>query len=229
MPKQPTKPSWNDAQTLGAAKPLAELLETYEARLAPRLPQGFRSTYRELLSQFETAAAGKPVVLTQQKSATEQLASAIRDAIRDAGAIRNAVRNSTDDKAVHRLFGIGARTGSGTLGNALSAFDAVIEAMEARSNDLHLFGLTPADLDAAKASRKNLIDIDLAQEGQKGKKTGATQSKLSLQKQLITATRRLIGAAEIEFRAEPEILARFRAPVPPRGGKKVPAPAPAPA
>lgn len=220
MPIKSKRPSWSDSETTFVVNAFGELGVEYESRLAPRLPAGFIAEYRALATQYQSAVAGKPVRLSQQKSSTVALATAISEAVRDAGAIRNAVRQGTSDKAIHRLFGVGQDSNGKTVNKALASWDVVIEAMEARSNDLHLFGITSDDLAQAKASRQRIIDIDLEQEAAKGKKLSASASKLALHHRLIAMSRRLLGAAEIEFRAEPEILARFRSPIPPSGRRK---------
>lgn len=214
---------WTPAETLAIAKAEAALCDELAARLEARgLNADFRSSLQTAIQTTEAGVAGQPVRLGSQKGATAAQGDVLVRVRAQVGAVREAIGRLYRGRGeILRGFGVGGPDPSDVT-RALGAIKAVLGAAERYPAETAAAGILARDLQALAASQSQLWGSEMAQEGAKGAKKSGTAARDDLLRDLTRRVDQILAAASLEFVNEPQIAARFYAPIPTRGKKKPP-------
>lgn len=217
----PVSTRWNESTTIHVATDIFLLAREFQSRLGRRnITEAWLDESDAELELVKSAAAGTAASLLTQKSTTESVKSLINQIGARVVAIRSAIRRVYPKRSeLHRAFGVGQGTRQSQPA-ALAAIELIEEGATAYPAETAAAGILETDLTELLGLRDALRAADLVQEGAKSTKKSSTATRNSLLRSLTARIDRILGAAELEFVDEPEVLARFRSPIPTRKKKK---------
>jgi hypothetical protein len=221
MPKK-IRTRWTIPQTIAVGNTYQTLLATHLQRFADRgIDASFASNFSALLGDLAAAQSGQTVRRQQQTGATQAVLRAIATIAQETNGIRaNIRRRFPGRKDLHKTFGSGIASGKSSNAIAIALADSILDAIASYPSETAAARIIQRDIDAVLQARAALLAADLAQEGLKGSRISATAAKDHLHRQVIALIDEVLGAAEMEFSAEPEILALYRGPLPTRKPQK---------
>lgn len=206
-------PKWPIALLPDIGVKALELAKEYRSVLEPRLPPGIIDGLSAGLAELDTKKAAAAVVPTALKAATLTQNDAAAAGYQLVSAARRAV-SRVGGKADAKAFGVGEVMRRNSTPQVLTGLAKFLDGATARPEVARAAGILPADLEAARALRLQLVDADAAQGQLKAKRLPATAARDAAAKAVASHVDAILAAADIAFYAQPEILALFHSVVP---------------
>ena len=140
-------------------------------------------------------------------------------------ALRDALKKGRAPEAVKKAAGVGMIFPNRGVSVAVASLNAVLETYERFPDVYRTCGVLPDDWTEGRSRLAALQSADAEQEGEKTKKKETTQGRIVLRLRIEGTVDRIIGAAGIAFKDQPDVLKLFTDLIPASGKKKA-APAP---
>ena len=218
--RQGRKLSWRVGVALRVAEAAYRLATDHRAALDPRLPAGVIEGLGADMAALRGTSAGAKAARAGKRSATITQHEAGRRGYELAMAIRAAVRGGEpDDKALQKAFGVGDQVHARKVTSVEAAIETILRGAEADPERARGVGVLPEDIEEARRVREALSTADASQEGKAVSSKVATSNRDEAQRRVQQAVRRIVGAAALAFRGQPDLARLFADLIPSRGGK----------
>lgn len=179
------------------------------------IPEDFLSEFAKVIKDADKIKGQVAAGRTQVGTSTADEAKVRAALVADFTAVRDEIKIAHDgDKALHRVFGVGAKLSPRSTPSVLAAAGAMIAAFEDQGSPEHREKAEEAGVSQARITRMEklrdlLAGADSAQQAAQKSRKGVTTRKSGAIDLLTKGSTRIRAAAGVVFRGNKEILAEF--------------------
>ena len=218
-------PKWEQGDDYRVGLEAYELATKYKKALDPRMPSGLLEGLKEDLDLLGSIGAEKKKGVARVKGFTGSQSDALAKAFRWCVAVRDALKKGKAPEAVKKAAGVGMLFPNKRVGVGVAAVNAIVETYDRFPEVFRSCGVLPEDINEGKSLLSALQGADADQEMEKTRKKDTTKERNALRMRIEDYVDRIIGAAGMAFRTEPDVLKLFTDIVPGNGKKKAKPPA----
>ncbi|MEK7866720.1 MAG: hypothetical protein AAB434_08545 [Planctomycetota bacterium] len=202
---------WRPAVAMRVGEEAFKLASDHRAELESRLSAGLIDGLGADVALLRGTTVGAAAASAEKRSATLTQGEAAHRGRDLVVAIRSVVRGAEpDDKAFQKAFGVGEAAVTRKILSVDSALEMILRAAETYPERTRALGILPEDLDEVRRVRGALHAAGDTQGAKVLSAKVATTLRYEAQARVQAAVRRLVGAAPLAFRGQPQVARLFR-------------------
>lgn len=213
MPKK-GYPKWEQIDDYRVGLEVLELAEKYRKFLVPRVDAGLIEGLKEDLDKLGSIGEEKKKVAARVKGFTGSQDLALKSLFNWCVRVREALKRGKAAQSVQKSAGVGSIFPNKNVRLGVAAANAILETYDRNPEVFRNCGVLPEDITQGKALLEVLLTQDELQEREKAKKKDTTASRNALRVRIENAVDKIIGAANVAFWNNPEILKLFTDAIP---------------
>jgi hypothetical protein len=213
-------PKWEQTVDYRVGLAAYELVTKYKKNLEVRLPAGLIEGLKEDLDALGSVGAEKKKGVARVKGFTGSQSEALGRAFTWCVAVRDALKKGRAPEAVKKAAGVGMLFPNKRVSVCVAAVNAIVETYDRFPEVFRTSGVLPEDMNEGKSLLAALQGADAEQEMEKTRKKDTTKGRNALRIRIEESVDRIIGAAGIAFKDQPDVSKLFTDLTPGTGKKK---------
>jgi len=214
------KPKWEQNEDYMVGIEAYELGTKYKKNLEPRIPSGLLEGLKEDLDRLGAIGEEKKKSVARVKGFTGSQKEALKAGITWCSVVREALKRGKAKEEVKKAAGVGMVFSHSSVSAVVAALNAILETADRFQEVFRGCGVLPDDIVEGRSLLTALQNADVTQEAEKTHKKETTRGRIELRLRIEDYVDRLIGAAGMAFKAQPDVLKLFTDLVPGNGKRK---------